>query len=58
MACTDNDSFYGYAKGLTDVQLANVLMKEWEAGRQEDYNAARIVAGERGWRVSEGKRVE
>ena len=58
MACNDNDNFAGFCKGLTDVQLANVLAKEWGAGRQDDYDAARIEAAGRGWRVSEGKRVE
>lgn len=57
MPCNDNDSFYNYCKTLTDPQLANVINREYEAGRQDDYAAAKVVAAERGWRIAKGQRV-
>ena len=46
-----------YCRGLTDAQLEFVLDKEWNRYQHGDYDAARIAAAERGWRVQNGKRT-
>lgn len=52
---TDED-FVQYCRTLTDAQLENVLLKEWQAHDHRDYSSAVVAAGERGWFVKDGER--
>lgn len=58
MKTTFNDideDFCDYCRTASDKQLEAILAKEFDARR--DYNSARLVAAERGWTVTNGKRI-
>jgi hypothetical protein len=42
-------SFQLFCQKATDNQLKNILQKEFEAGRHDDYQTAREAALSRGW---------
>ena len=59
---TYDEDFLGFCRNATDRQLENILLKEWQASRDDesrlpDYNAAKIEAERRGWTVRKGQRL-
>lgn len=53
----DDETFFLFCQFATDKQLENIIRKEFEANRANDYAAACRVAAQRGWTVIKGERV-
>lgn len=51
-----DQDFIAFCQLATDAQLENILRKEFQATRTEDYAGACLVASQRGWVVNKGER--
>lgn len=51
------NDFELFCRNATDRQLENIIKKEWDAGRLDDYRAAKREAKRRGWEVNRGERI-
>jgi hypothetical protein len=52
-----DEDFCNYCRQATDAQLEHILLFEWKRFAHGDYDSARFVAAERGWRVKNGERT-